>query len=384
MSGGLDSAGVAAIAARAGGATAYSAVFPETPTVDESDFISAISEAVGIAVVREPVPVQSMLDGAVAFPAEWRLPLRPQNMYAWQPLLRRAADDGATAVLDGEGGDLLFMARRELIADSLRALRPARAVRLARALPGNRPRGGTRLVLREWGLRMALPAAWHESTYAQRRNLAALPPWLQGRDPQALAVDASWEWKRFDGPRWWARLADALCGGLQAVGIRDHLRRRAAMSGLEAISPFFDVDLVELVLRLPPELAFDQALTRPVQRDAMEGLLPDAVRLRAGKSYFDELFQRSFGVRDLDAVRSLLAAPDAEIGAFVDLRAVREDIVDQHPARHPRGVRYWMNSAWRLSTMECWLRQEADGKFAARRLAGREDSSSVVQSGASA
>lgn len=375
MSGGLDSTGVAAIAARGAGATAYSAVFPETPTVDESGLIDAASTALGIACVREPVRVQSMLAAAAAFPGEWRLPLRPQNLYAWLPLLRRAAGDGATAVLDGEGGDLLFGPRRELIADRLLSIRPAAAVRLARALPGPRPRGATLLVLREYGVRNALPPAWHASGAARRRALTDLPPWLRREDALDLAArdDDMWAWKQIDGPRWWARMVDSLGPGLQAVGIRDHVRRRAAMAGLEARSPFFDVDLVELVLRLPPELAFDGRLSRPLQRDAMLGLLPDVVRLRPGKSYFDELFQRSLGLRDLQAVRSLLGARDAELRTLVDLAAVREQIVDTHPARHPSGVRYWLNSAWRLATAECWLRQEADDGFAARMVAEIHD-----------
>ena len=378
MSGGLDSTGVAAIAARGAGATGYSAVFPETPTVDESGLIDATSAALGIACVRDPVRIQSMLAAAAAFPSRWRLPLRPQNLYVWLPLLRRAAGDGATTMLDGEGGDLLFGARRELIADRLLSFRPVAAVGLARALPGRRPRGGTRLVLREYGVRNALPPAWHASGPARRRVLADIPPWVRSDDALDLAArDDMWGWKRIDGPRWWARMADSLGTGLEAVGIRDHVRRRAAMAGLEARSPFFDVDLVELVLRLPPELAFDRRFSRPLQRDAMLGLLPDAVRLRPGKSYFDELFQRSLAQRDLEAVRSLLGARDAEIGAFVDLAAVRAQLVETHPARHPRGARYWVNSAWRLATAECWLRQEADDGFAARMAAQLQEPSGV-------
>ena len=360
MSGGLDSTGVAAIAARNGGATAYSAVFPETPTVDESALIDVTASALGIACVREPIGVQSMLAAAAAFPAEWRLPLRPQNLYAWLPLLRRAVEDGATAIFDGEGGDLLFTARRELLADRLLSLRPRSAVRLARGLPG-RPPGGTRFLLREYAVGGALPPAWHASAIARRRAQAQLPPWLRTAEARDLVARGDeWTWKRIDGPRWWARIVDSLGTGLQAVGIRDHVRRRAAMAGLEARSPFFDVDLVELVLRLPPELGFDGRFNRPLQRDAMFGLLPDEVRLRPGKSYFDELFQRSLGVHDLEAVRRLLGAPDAEIGTVVDLAVVRKEIVETDPARHPSGSKYWANSAWRLATAECWLRHERD------------------------
>jgi asparagine synthase (glutamine-hydrolysing) len=362
MSGGLDSTGVAALAARVRpGATAYSGVFPSMDSVDESELIDVAAGGIGIESVREEIFAGAMLSGAAAYPAEWQLPLRPQNLGPWMPLLRRAADDGARVLLDGEGGDLLFSAPRELVADRLRRGRVLSALRLARRLPGVAATpGATRYVMRVHGLRAAVPPGWHSAVRARRDAGRYVPPWLRQADARAVVESHGlWAWKRVDGRRWWARLADALGGGLHAVGIRDHLRRRAAMVGLESRSPFFDVDLVELVLRLPPELAFHPELTRPLQREAMRGLLPDPIRLRPSKSYFDELFQRSLAVAELAELRALLGAPDAELGAFVDLERVRRELVEPAPARHPRGIRFWLNGAWRLATAECWLRAEA-------------------------
>ena len=93
-------------------------------------------------------------------------------------------------------------------------------------------------------------------------------------------------------------------------------------------------------------------------------LFPTAVRLRPAKSYFDELLQRSFAVNDLRSVHALLGAADAEIGAYVDLAAVRHELLSSTPAHNPRGVRFWMAASWRLATAELWLRREA-GKASA-------------------
>jgi asparagine synthetase B (glutamine-hydrolysing) len=215
-------------------------------------------------------------------------------------------------------------------------------------------------VLRVHGLSAALPPAVQLAR--RRRNPTRyMPPWLPPAAARDLSVAAGdLDYKRMAAPRWWARLADGFGAGLDAVGIRDTVRRRAAMAGLDARSPFFDVDLVELVLSLPPELSFHPELTRPVQREAMRGLLPDSIRLRPVKSYFDELLQRSFAVEDLDAVQSLLGARDAELGAYVDLHAVRRELLATTPGRNPHGVRFWMAASWRLVTAELWLRREAE------------------------
>ena len=101
--------------------------------------------------------------------------------------------------------------------------------------------------------------------------------------------------------------------------------------GLETRSPFFDVDLVETMLSLAPEYAFGAELSRPLQREAMAGRLPEEIRQRPEKSYFDQLFYRGLGVEDAAAVNRLLTAPDAELRAWVDMDAVRSRLLDPGP-----------------------------------------------------
>ena len=175
-------------------------------------------------------------------------------------------------------------------------------------------------------------------------------------------------WKRLPGPRWWAQLADGLTSGIAARGVRDHARRRAQTAGLEAGHPFLDEQLIEFVLRLPPELSFDPHRSRPLLRASVAGLIPDEVRLRAGKTYFDATFYDAMAGHDRSAVRRMLLDPDAEIRAFVDPERLRSDLLDVDPREHPLGARFWMASAWRLATAESWLRAQRDPGFAQRAL----------------
>jgi hypothetical protein len=165
-------------------------------------------------------------------------------------------------------------------------------------------------------------------------------------------------WKQLDGPRWWAHTAHGLTRGIEETGVFEHQRRRASVAGLRARHPLFDLDLVELCLRQPPEASFDPHRNRPQLRAAMAGLLPDSVRLRPGKAWFDSLVIDCLVGADGPAVRALLSDPRAELGAYVDLRRLHDELPIATPPQD--GARFgWMHLIWRLLTAECWLRLQA-------------------------
>jgi asparagine synthase (glutamine-hydrolysing) len=136
-----------------------------------------------------------------------------------------------------------------------------------------------------------------------------------------------------------------------------------------------DVDLVELVLRLPPELAFDPSLSRPLLRESVAGVLPDEVRLRPSKSSFDAVFHASLAGPDLPTIRRLLEARDAKVSAYVDVGAVRRELLDPGPPMG-RTRSQWAIQVWRLVLAECWLQDQDQPGFAAQ-LASAEGLASV-------
>jgi Asparagine synthase len=118
------------------------------------------------------------------------------------------------------------------------------------------------------------------------------------------------------------------------------------------------------MLRLPPELSFDRSLSRPHQRGALRGRVPEEVRLRPHKSYFDSIRIDSLLGGDLPLVRELLLAPDALTRRYTDPEQVRELI--ERPS--PQADASWGAQVMQLLTGECWLRQQADQGFAANML----------------
>ena len=374
LSGGLDSSVVAALAMRGPSGqrpmAGYSATFPSHSTMDESALIDELAGSIGLRSVQLRVRGGSVLAGALDYQREYKLPLHSPNLHYQRPLFERMAGDGVDTVLDGEGGDELFGAVRYLMADRVRHGRPLAAVALARRFPGagaTPPWGRVLPFVFSAGVKPALPHALHERGRRLGDQSRHVSPWLRDRAARDfLAAQDPWAWERQAGPRWWAYLADLMTDAMDAVNSYPHLNRRAALAGLVCRHPLRDLDLVELVLRLPPELAFDPHLSRPLLREAVAGIVPDAIRLRAAKGVFEPLFHQGLKA-DLPILRDLLGA-EARIGAVVDLAAVRAGLLDG-PDRCPRGRLLWAEDLWRLATAECWLRELEEPGFADRLLA---------------
>ena len=369
LSGGLDSSVVAGLAARAlppeqRPQRAYSAVFPDHPSVDERALIDRLVSAYRMQSVRAVVRAGSVLGGALPYIERWRVPPSSPNLFFWHPLLARAASDGTRVMLDGEGGDELFGLSPYLVSDLLARGRFTAAVRLIRAVPGadgDPTPAQIRSYLRRIGVRGLAPAWMHRASRRVRDPLRYAEPWFLPATLDAYVTSLGSEaWKRLPGPRWWRYLAHMFTGGMAVSHTLDHLRRRAAMAGLVSRHPIMDVDVLELVLRLPPELAFDPRHSRPLIREAADSYVPDEVRLRPGKSNFDAVFHAALAGPDLPVVRSLLGTPDVRLRAYVDQRAMAAALLEGEPPPAGKGRMRWAMSTWRLLTAECWLRSLED------------------------
>jgi asparagine synthase (glutamine-hydrolysing) len=382
LSGGLDSSSVAALscerAGRGNSPRAYSALFPDHSSIDESELIDAVVSDLGLAHSSVTVHGGSMIGGSLEYLREWELPAPSPNHFLWRPLLRRAAADGVAVMLDGEGGDELWKFSPYLLADRLRAGRALSTMRLARDMVGTDRYDGWRSLipyLRFYAFKGATPSSLHRAVRRSHAPSRYAPAWLSGRSAEILVDrDDPWAWKRLGGPRWWAYMADLLTSTRVRLGVGDYLRHRAAMAGLEDRHPLMDLDLVEFALSLPPTLAVDPHRERPLLRDAMAGSIPDSVRLRPGKSYFTALFGDCLAERDISLVRGLLT-DDAEVGRYLDLEMVQRRLLDD-PSPGRQGNPAWAWPIWRLVTAECWLRAQEDDGFAAGLLSectGRED-----------
>jgi len=378
MSGGLDSASVAAIACALAPdrVSAHAGVFPEHPAVDESKLITELRNELALPGLTAKVRPGGLLASVLESLNVWQVPLLGWGDFWTLPLLRAMASTGVTTTIGGDGGDELFGPRAYVLADLLRQGHPREALELAARLPGagdRPPRRQVARVLGHWGLAAALPHSMHTNVWRPLAAGRALR-WMRPASTQELiASDDPFAWKRLDGPRWWAHTAHGLTRGLEELGIFEHQRRRAALAGLEARHPMFDLDLVELALRQPPEATLDPHRNRPVLRASMSGMLPDSVRLRPQKAWFDSLIVDCLRGADGAAVHQLLTAPRAELRAYVDQEKLERTFFTERPPDGTGAFR-WMHHVWRLATAECWLQAQGDqlsGSLASRLKLGR-------------
>ncbi len=364
MSGGLDSASVAAVAASQAPdrVSAFSGVFPEHPVVDESTLIDELRDAFCLPGLNAEVRAGGLLASSLESLDAWRMPLLGWGDFWVLPLLRAAASSGVTTTLGGDGGDELFGPRAYALADCVRGGHPFRALRMGLDLPGAGDHPSRRQVARvyaNWALAGAMPHRLHTALW---RGWAGgrTPRWMRPQTIRDLVdSDDPYAWKRLDGPRWWANTAHGLTRGVEEAGIFEHQRRRAALAGLEARHPLFDLDLLELGLRQPPEATLDRHRDRPVLRASMSDLVPDSVRLRPAKAWFDSLIVDCLSGPDAVAVTKLVTHPRAELRAYVDLDCLQSTLFATDPRGRPDSFQ-WMRQVWRLVTAESWLRAQTD------------------------
>jgi asparagine synthase (glutamine-hydrolysing) len=367
LSGGIDSSSIAAASheiRKSTGASlrTYSAVFPEIDSADESALIDTLTGALDLDGVRMAPRGGSAVAAALDFLERWELPLVSPNHFLWQPLLRRASEEGVAVIMRGDLGDELFGSPRYLLADLIRRGRFVSALRVAHRFTGARERSSRSLLhlLLVYGLRGAIPRRLHEAVRGVREPTRYVSDWFTEANARLyLEHDREWLWKATTGPRWWAHLANLVTRNPEEIGALEFLRREDAEAGLRTGHPFMDVDLIEFVLSLPPEYAFDPDYTRPLLRESMRGRMPDEVRLRKRKAFFSEIAVRALSGPDLEPARELLGPRTAEVYAYVRPDLVRERFLNG-PDGHPDGPAAWMRELWILITAESWLRYQSD------------------------
>ena len=376
LSGGVDSSVVTAIGSRVKPPGArletYSAVFPGAE-YDEGWKVRSLTEKVGIEPNCFEVEPQGSLWLNLDHLKRWELPLQGSAALVDMAMVREASNNGIETILDGQWGDDVFGCSPWLVADRLSHGRLLAAMRLTRQWPG-RPttRRDQKYILKRWGLTGAAPYGLHRLAKRRRDPSEVAPPWMRPEYHARFAECKDvWAWKnRESGPRWWQFKSDHLVRDLHRETRLEYIRNKAMSVGAVSESPLYDFDLIDYCLRIPPELAFDVAFDRPIIRESMQGIIPDDVRLNGNKAVFSPFCIDIVTGPDSPGIERLLTAPDAELNAYVDGDRVRRLWQEERPKQNTgTEAVIWGTEVWKMATLECWLRAQADPDFLDEMLA---------------
>jgi asparagine synthase (glutamine-hydrolysing) len=236
-----------------------------------------------------------------------------------RPLKERARENGHRVLLTGLGGDEWLSGSDLHYADLLRSFR---WFRLAGELVGRRAvpwvgfsparvlRSGIRPLLLD-----ALPSGVRQRL-RQRRAGSRPFPWIPSAFFRRARLD---ERLRAAAPPPWPTHAQRDVWAANDSGFLQHVleveERYTAHLGLEQRHPLLDRRIVELALALPEEQRWRGSVTKFVLREAMRGLLPEAVRTRRSKASLGHTLPRA-----------LLGRGDAPL--FLDSSSARNGWID--------------------------------------------------------
>lgn len=242
------------------------------------------------------------------------LGLLPARMQLWS----RASADGFRTLIEGEGGDELFSA----LPTPVDALQRGRVGEVARHFL--RP-GGRRELIEYAVLLPLLPnmvqRAWLARSESMDAHLPAFAAWDARQHP--LMREATNEFLASLVHRTFAERLHEWTSAPVVVGAMLSRRHVAGSFGVELEWPMLHREVLELVMGLHQERLLQGGPERRFLRDALEGIVPDEVRL-APK---DVSLYRAFIARVLTSPRAREAVRDARVRArLADL--VRFERVD--------------------------------------------------------
>lgn len=295
LSGGIDSSAVAAFAARhvaAGKLNTFSIGFTD-PSFDETSHAKLVADTLGTSHRHETLDLEKSLEllpGLIARLDE----LLGDGSLLPTYLLSRFTRQHVTVALGGDGGDELFAGY-----DPFKALHAAErytrfvprplhtAVKLlAGLLPVSHANMSFDFKVKRFLRGVSNPPALWNAAW-----MSALEPGdiaeLTGSpcDPEEIFSESIAAWDACRQPdivdrslQWWTQLY------LQD-GILAKVDRASMLCSLEARSPFLDIEVVDLARRIPHQLKLRNGETKWILKQALRGVIPDAIIDRPKKGF---------------------------------------------------------------------------------------------------
>jgi asparagine synthase (glutamine-hydrolysing) len=365
LSGGIDSSSVVALAQRllqSGSPPvpleAFTQTYPAQPR-DERAFAEEVASRCGTkwhAVMPDP-------PGPEYYEAQARryldFPDYPNGAAGSLAISRLAASNGCRVMLTGVWGNAFLEGSTAHLADSLRGGRLVEAIRCARSDCALLYDTGLASALFNGGVRPLVPSRIRRALSPLLRR-AVVPQFMPAAFARRVGLRDRLRLPEWAPPYPTFAQRGVYTSALTAWNVHagEITERGAAMFGIEERHPFTDRRLVEFCLALPEEQRWRGTTLKVVLREAMRGLLPEAVRTKAEQPDLSFL-----------SMEALAAAGGERV--FENLRIAEQGWVDPGVARemYRRAVgllaagdpRYaeLVGPLWTIHGLDLWWRAAA-------------------------
>lgn len=288
LSGGIDSSAIVCAAHALGydDITTFSYI-PRDPKLSELDWIDIVVRHVGARshlISPSNDRIEEILPDVVRIQGE---PFASLSIVAQHEVYERVSREGITVLLSGQGADELLAGYtsyyQKALSLALANGRLREALHLGRQWPNRF--GGSHAQTVRWLLREFLPT-WIRSR-AAASHLNDLAPWL---NIEAFRESGFDNWTSLDSshrrpPTIHAQLAGSIEHSLVALLRYDD--RNSMAHSVESRVPFLTPELAQLCLSFPDEFLIDSAgRTKHIFREAMTGIVPEAILQRSDKMGF--------------------------------------------------------------------------------------------------
>ncbi|MEF8730761.1 MAG: asparagine synthase (glutamine-hydrolyzing) [Candidatus Accumulibacter meliphilus] len=318
LSGGLDSSAIVCQAdelrpVAAGALHTFNAA-SEDPRFDERSWCALVNQSVDAAahhVFPSGEEFDKDLDALIWHQEE---PFTSASIYAQWAIMREARANNIPVLLDGQGADEGLCGYRKFylfyLGDLIRRRRIGRLLSEVYSLVVRGDRGMLR---------------WREGA-------RYLPAFLRGRTPSLSAFltssgKALWDRSQLSlGGR--TSIAERQVMDLTKFSVPSLLRyedRNSMAWSIESRVPFLDYRLVEWLVSLPAEVKLAGGQTKAVMRQALRGLVPDAILDRRDKMGF--VTAQEVWMRDTlrPAIEHCFSDPDFPLADLVNPAAVLQE-----------------------------------------------------------
>ena len=317
LSGGIDSPAVAAYAAPLSRSKygepigALSAIYPDHPGVDESEYIIEVADFLSIPYHLYETKARPT-DGLEDWVRRFDGPVPIISLSETLEHLNKARSLGYANMLTGELAEFVFDMNNDVLAHFVTHGRMGPALRHVRDLK----RGGftTRQVVGRVGRKLA--PGWARSLNDQRRRRVRTEvtpaAWLdKARFGQQTPLPLRERWQ-------WDQLAPF--GGPALAFEAEHIIQK--MTGVWVRLPWADIDLWEFFLSMPAEVKHPDPWRKSLVRSLITGKVPDSIVQRRTRTFFDDSLMDKI---DYPLLRRWLIDPPYRVSG-VDYQALATEL----------------------------------------------------------